>query len=100
MTTLKKPVASVAVRKLSADDTPSNPLVSGEWTKAPSISRLRVTGTGLLSIDSKTRAGVVTTAVFVGTYFGTAETIEFPYYGDAAVQICASFPPTLTAEVI
>jgi hypothetical protein len=75
-------------------------LVSAAWANVPSLSRLRVVGTGPLSIDSRDRAGNVTTAVFAGSYSATAETIEFPYYGDSAVQIRATFPSNLTVEVI
>lgn len=75
-------------------------LFSGQWTAVPSLSRLRVVGTGALSIDSRSRAGVVSTAAFSGSYSSTPETIEFPYYGDAAVEIRATFPATLTVEVI
>lgn len=84
----------------STDDTSKKVLVNGEWAAIPSISRLRVVGTGVLSIDSRSRAGVVSTAVFTGNYSNTPETIEFPYYGDAAVEIRATFPATLTVEVI
>lgn len=75
-------------------------LAPGQWQSIPSISRLRVVGTGSLSIDSRDRAGTVTTAVFTGSYASATGTIEFPYYGDAAVQIRATFPATLTVEVI
>ena len=75
-------------------------LVSGTWAGVPSLSRLRVTGTGALSVDSRDKAGNVTTAVFSSSYTATTETIEFPFYGASAVQIRATFPNTLTVEVI
>jgi hypothetical protein len=88
------PASAAAVRGASFA------LTSGVWTLAPTISRLRLVGTGALSIDSRDRAGTVSTAVFTGSYSGAAGTIEFPYYGDAAVQIRATFPNTLTVEVL
>lgn len=95
---------SVATAVVAVDQTAAvsagGALQSNVWTAVPSISRLRVVGTGTLSIDSRTRGGVVTTAAFAGNYSNTPETIEFPYYGDAAVEIRATFPATLTVEVI
>jgi hypothetical protein len=76
------------------------PLKSGEWTPVPTISRLRITGTGTLVIDSINRARVVSTNVFTGSYSNTPETIEYPYYGDSAVEARATFPATLNVEII
>lgn len=74
--------------------------MSGQWASIPSLSRLRIVGTGSLSIDSRNRAGVVTSFVFSKTYASVLESIEFPYYGNSAVEIRATFPNTLTVEVI
>lgn len=96
-------------RVVSGDPTPlsqaewpfaARSITAGRWVVVPSISRLRVVGTGALSIDSRNRTGVVSSAVFSGSYSSTTETIEFPYYGDSAVEIRATFPATLTVEVI
>lgn len=75
-------------------------LANDQWRSAPTISRLRIVGTGSVSIDSRDRAGNVSAGVFSGSYSATPETIEFPYYGDAAVEIRATFPATLAVEVI
>lgn len=75
-------------------------LNSNQTVSVPSLSRLRISGTGALSIDSMDGAGAVTSAVFTGIYTAALGQIEFPYYGDGAVQIRATFPATLTVEVI
>ena len=95
---------SVASAMVAVDQTQAvssgGVLQSNVWASIPSISRLRVVGTGALSIDSRSRGGVVSASVFTGNYGNTPETIEFPYYGDAAIEIRATFPATLTVEVI
>lgn len=84
--------ASVAASKYA--------ITAGSWWRVPTISRLRITGTGSLSINSRNGAGAVTSSVFSGNYSGANGKIEFPYYGDEAVEILATFPNTLTVEVI
>lgn len=75
-------------------------LVSGVPVNIPLISRLRVSGSGALSIDSIDAAGAVTAGAFAETYSNAVDNIEFPYYGESAVQIRATFPATLTVEVL
>lgn len=95
---------SVASAVVAVDQTAAvgsgGALQSNVWAAVPAISRLRVVGTGTLSVDSRSRGGLIASAVFTGNYSNTLETIEFPYYGDAAVEIRATFPATLTVEVI
>lgn len=75
-------------------------LVSGEWVKPPTIFRLRLTGTGTVTIDAKDALDVVTSGVATYTVTGATNQIEFPYAGDDAIYIRASLTGTATAEVI
>ena len=75
-------------------------MVSGVWMKIPSIFRLRLAGTGTVTIDSKDSLGNITSAVATYTVSGATDQIEFPYAGDNAVAIRATLIGTATAEVI
>jgi len=75
-------------------------LVSGEWFPVGSIFRLLMTGTGIVTLDSKDALGTITTGVFSETLSGATNQIGFPYVGDAAVQIRATLTGTATAKVI
>lgn len=75
-------------------------LTSGTWLSAQVITRLRIVGTGALTVDSRDRAGAVTAGVFSGSYTSTPESIEYVYPGDTGIEIRATFPTTLTVEVI
>lgn len=74
-------------------------LVNGVWATIPAISRLALTGSGTISIDSRDAAGNITTAVFTQTVAGATGTVFYPFYGAAATQIRASLPGGLAAEV-
>lgn len=75
------------------------PMVSGVWFTSPSVFRLRLTGTGAVQFDSRNSAGTITS---VATYTLTSATdqIEFPYAGDNAVAIRATFSGDITVEVL
>jgi hypothetical protein len=73
---------------------------SGTWIKANPIARVSVTGTGVLSMDSRSRAGTVTSATFTASYAGAAGAIDWPYPGDDAIEVRFTFPTTLAVEVI
>ena len=75
-------------------------MVSGAWMKMPSIFRLRLTGTGTVTLDAKDSLGNITSAVDTYTVSGATDQIEFPYAGDNAVAIRATLTGTATAEVI
>jgi TPP-dependent pyruvate/acetoin dehydrogenase alpha subunit len=66
----------------------------------PSISRLLLNGTGIVTIDSRDAAGAVTGAAFTVTLAGAVNQIEFPYYGDGAVSIRGTFTGSASAKVI
>ena len=73
---------------------------SGAWMTIPSIFRLRLTGTGTVTIDAKDSLGNITLAVASYTVSGATDQIEFPYAGDNAVAIRATLTGDATCEVI
>ena len=75
-------------------------LSADEWFTVPSIFRLRLTGTGTVTIDSKDALGSITTGIASYTVTDATNQIEFPYAGDAAVMIRATLTGSATAEVI
>ena len=75
-------------------------MVSNVWMKIPSIFRLRMTGTGTVSIDAKDSLGNITASVASYTVSAATDQIEFPYAGDDAVAIRATITGTCTVEVI
>ena len=79
---------------------PGGPLTSGEWLPVPSIFRLRLTGTGTVTLDSRTLTGAITTGFDTYTAAGATDQIEFPFAGIGAVEIRGTFPATMTIEVI
>lgn len=75
-------------------------MTDGSWMKCPPIFRLRLTGTGTVTLDAKDALGNITTGVASYTVSGATDQIEFPYAGDNAVAIRATLTGTATAEVI
>ena len=73
---------------------------SGEWISAPSIFRLRLVGTGTITVDSRDRLGAITTAVETYTISSATNQIEFPWLGDGAVEMRITYPATATVEVL
>lgn len=78
----------------------SGTLVSEEWKGVPSLFRLRLTGTGTVTMDARDSLGNETLALYVYTVSGATDQIEFPYAGDDAVDIRVTLTGTATAEVI
>jgi hypothetical protein len=74
------------------------PLPSGVWIKLPAIYRLLLGGTGNVTIDTRDQAGTITTAV--ASYSPTGAAIEYPYFGDTAVDVRATLTGTATAEIV
>ena len=75
------------------------PMTSGVWFTNPSVFRLRLTGTGPVQFDSRDSAGNIT-AVATYTLSGATDQIEFPYAGDNAAAIRATFSGDITVEVL
>ena len=90
----------IAGGAIPADARLAGAMTSGTWMTIPSVFRLRLTGTGTVSIDSKDSLGNLTLAVVSYTISAATDQIEFPYAGDNAVAIRATLTGTATAEVI
>lgn len=78
----------------------AGPAISGAWFKTPSIFRLRFTGTGTATLDSRDSLGNITVGVNSYTLSGAVDQIEFPYAGDNAVNIRVTMTGNVTCEVI
>jgi len=76
-------------------------MTSGAWMKVPSnLSKLRLTGTGAVRIDSRDSLGAIHLNVASYTVAAATDQIEYPCYGENAVNIRATLTGTATAEVI
>ena len=75
-------------------------LIDGAWKRVSGLPRLRLNGTGTVTIDARNLAGTITTGVFTQTVSGASGLIAFPYFGDDAVEVRATLTGTATAEII
>lgn len=82
------------------DLTAVDAITTGTWVKVPSIFRLRLVGTGTVTLDARDRLNVITTAVETYTISGATNQIEFPWLGDGAVEMRVTYPATATVEVL
>jgi hypothetical protein len=73
---------------------------SGAWMRPAVPFRVRVLGTGSLTMDARDSAGTVTAAVFQDAYATQTDAVIWPYPGDSARQVRFNFPSTLTIEVL
>lgn len=82
----------------------STNVTTGVWRNLPAsgvLQRVRMTGTGTVSMDSATGdvgAGTVTTAAYAATVAGT-QIDDFAYPGDAARSIRFTLTGTAAVEV-
>lgn len=76
------------------------PLVAGTWYKFTGLPRLLLNGTGTVTIDARNRAGTVTTAVYSTTLASAVNLIDFPFFGDDAVEIRAAYTESASAEIV
>lgn len=76
------------------------PLVSGQWMTVASVNRLLLSGTGTITIDSRDRAGTVSSSVESYSVTGAVNQLEYPFFGETAVQIRATLTGSATCEVI
>ena len=82
----------------------SGAVISGAWRNLPAsgvIMRARMTGTGILTMDSATGdlgAGTVTTAAYAATVAGT-QLDDYAYPGDAARSIRFMLTGSAAVEV-
>lgn len=74
--------------------------VPSGWMDVPSLFRLRLSGTGTCTVDSRDHLGTVTYGVANYTVTSAINRIEFPYAGDSAVEIRLRLTGSCKAEVI
>lgn len=77
-----------------------NYLTSGEWVSISQIFRLGLVGTGTVTFDARDALGNVTESVSSYSVSGASFHVEFPYFGDDAVDVRATFDSTMTVEII
>ena len=76
-------------------------LVANTWKAFTGLPRLKLTGSGTVSIDANTAtdgSGTTTSAVYTATV--TTTTIAFPFFGNDAVAVRATYTGTAAAEII
>jgi hypothetical protein len=75
-------------------------LVPGLWRAVLPFARLRLSGTGTITIDARDASGAVTTAVWSTTLAGSNGTIFYPFFAASAVAIRAAVTGNVYAEII
>lgn len=81
------------------DDYFPGPLVPVRWKSIVPFSRLRLYGTGTITIDARDAAGAITTAVWSRTIAAADGLITFPFFGTAATALRASVTGNVYAEL-
>jgi len=79
---------------------PYGPLEDGVWKRFVGWLRLRLTGTGTVTIDARNALGVVTTIVPAMAITGATNTIIYPFPGVDATSIRATLTGSATAEIV
>lgn len=74
--------------------------LSAAWQTAPSIFRLRLTGTGTVQVDARNALGQETLATNVYTLSSETNRVEFPFLGADATQMRISTTGSARYEVI
>jgi hypothetical protein len=75
-------------------------LVPELWRAVLPFARLRLSGTGTITIDARDASGTVTTAVWSTTLAGSNGTIFYPFFAASAVAIRAAVTGNVYAEII
>ena len=75
-------------------------LVPGLWRTVLPFARLRLSGTGTITIDARDTSGAVMTAVWSTTLSGSNGTIFYPFFAASAVAIRAAVTGNVYAEII
>lgn len=75
-------------------------LASGVWKPCTGLPRLLLNGTGTVTIDARNRAGSVTSAAYTTTLASAVNQIDFPFFGDDAVEVRAAYTGSASAEIV
>lgn len=74
---------------------------AGQWVRPPSIFRLRLSGTGTVSMDSKNKLGTITSNTFGPvTFSGETGRIEFPFSGTDADSVRFNISGSAVVEIL
>ncbi|HEX7856030.1 MAG TPA: hypothetical protein VF503_20295 [Sphingobium sp.] len=77
------------------------PMKSGNWVRVPGLFRLRLSGTGTVTIDAGNSAGEITEAVEVYTMTAEGDArIDFPFFGTDVTHLRATITGTAHCEVM
>lgn len=74
------------------------PLTSGEWVSVPAIFKLLLSGNGDVIVEARDANGVVT-SVLQSSLSAAENKVEFPYLGDSAQAMRATFPETVSVRI-
>ena len=75
-------------------------LSGGSWVKFQGMVRLQITGIGTITIDARNYNGDVTPAVYTLTKSSDGLQIEYPFFGDSAVEVRAAVTGSLVVRII
>lgn len=77
------------------------PLVPGCWKAITGVPRLRLNGTGSVTIDARNSAGLVTAAKYpTRTLTNAADVSDFPFFGSDTVAVRCTVTGNAYAEII
>lgn len=75
-------------------------IVSGAWIKVTNLVRLRITGTGTITIDLKDSLGNITITAETIVASNETDRIEYPFIGNDTIYIRVNITGSATAEII
>ena len=78
----------------------SGNVVNGIWYPVPTIFRLNMSGTGILTMDSKDTLGNISRSVYKTALDMAHNQIGYPYAGAGAVAVRFNTSSTTTVQVI
>ncbi len=95
-----EPIYSGLVGKIAEEVGAYGVLADGQWKRTSGLPRLLLNGTGTVTIDARNRAGTITEGVFEATISGASDQIDYPFFGNDAVEVRATLTGTATAEIV
>ena len=73
---------------------------TGQWMRIPMLARLKLTGTGTCTMDSRNSAGEITEGVEVYSVSSATGEIKFPYPGDDAEDVRFTLTGSCAVEIL
>lgn len=90
--------SSLKVGSPAAAQVRGGPLANGAWVKYPTAGRLRLTGAGTVTLDTRMLDGTV--ALAVASYTAPGDDGQFPDIDFDTYQVRATLTGTATAEIV